>query len=98
MNYCKHPMVQNFKFPDGEPAPLWNCLECSHKFVPLDLEMEKDAARFRFERENRFQWFEPKRHWRLTTATGKVVHEGSAETYESAVDMAIWASDAAGAT
>ncbi len=31
-----------------ESAGLWACAECWHKFVPLDLEMEQDAARYRW--------------------------------------------------
>jgi hypothetical protein len=51
--------------------------------------LRKDAERYRFEREHRFQWFEPTRHWRLFTALDKTVHEGVADTYDDAVDAAM---------
>jgi hypothetical protein len=35
-------------FHPGDDAPvMWSCTECKRKFVPIDLEMEKDAARYR---------------------------------------------------
>ena len=46
MEYCKHPMVQNFTFDDGKPAPLWGCTTCLRKFVPLDIAAENDAERY----------------------------------------------------
>lgn len=49
----------------------------------------KDAARWRFTRDNRLQFFEPTKHWRVTDAAGKTLCEGRAETYEIAVDTAI---------
>ena len=48
MNTCKHPQVQNFKFPDGGASPLWSCSDCAHKFVPLNIRMEKDCSRYRW--------------------------------------------------
>ena len=51
--------------------------------------LRKDATRWRFTNENWFQVFEPMQHWKVTTATGKVLHEGLARTYEAAVDAAI---------
>lgn len=51
--------------------------------------LRKDAARYRFERENRFQWYEPTRHWRLMSATFETVCEGLADTYDDAVDAAM---------
>ena len=48
MSACKHPRVQTFTFTDGTPAPLWGCVDCAHKFVPVNLAMEKDAERYRW--------------------------------------------------
>jgi len=53
MDDCKHPRVQNFKFADGAAAPLWGCVDCSHKFVPINLPMEQDAERYRYLRNRR---------------------------------------------
>lgn len=34
---------------DPEMQPVMHaCVKCSHKFVPLDLEMERDASRYRW--------------------------------------------------
>lgn len=44
---CKHRNVVTFLFADnGRPAGLWACEYCGHKFVPIDLEMERDAERY----------------------------------------------------
>jgi hypothetical protein len=44
---CKHQKITTFVFSDtGEPSGLWACAACGHKFVPLDLEMERDAERY----------------------------------------------------
>jgi len=49
---CKHRNVVTFLFADnGRPAGLWACEYCGHKFVPIDLEMEKDAANCRLMRD-----------------------------------------------
>jgi len=49
MENCKHPKVIAFVFADGfHSAGVWACADCGHKFVPLDLEMERDAARYRW--------------------------------------------------
>lgn len=46
---CKHPKITTFVLSDtGEPAGLWACAACGHKFVPPDLEMERDAERYRW--------------------------------------------------
>lgn len=46
---CKHARIRSFVFEDtGEPAGLWACADCGHKFEPLNLETEKDAARYRW--------------------------------------------------
>jgi len=46
---CKHQRITTFSFEDtGEPSGLWACADCGHKFVPIDLEMERDAARYRW--------------------------------------------------
>ena len=54
MDDCKHPRVQTWTF-EGAPAGMWSCVECGHKFVPLDLAQEKDAERYRWLRNNP-QW------------------------------------------
>lgn len=46
---CKHPGIVTYAIADegpdhGQPAGLWACRVCGHKFVPLDLEMEARAA------------------------------------------------------
>ena len=51
--------------------------------------LRKDAERWRFTNDNWFQLYEPTQHWKVTTATGKVLHEGTAKTYEAAADAAI---------
>lgn len=56
--------------------------------------LRKDAARWRFTNENWFQFYEPTQHWKVTTATGKVLHDGTAKTYEEAADAAIDATKA----
>lgn len=45
--HCNHSRIAAFVFDDGESASLWACHHCKLKFVPLDLEQEKDAARYR---------------------------------------------------
>jgi len=50
---CKHQRITTFSFEDtGEPSGLWACADCGHKFVPIDLEMEKDAANCRMMRDS----------------------------------------------
>ena len=45
---CTHRKVATFVFMAGnEPAGLWACADCGHKFVPLDIAVEKDAERYR---------------------------------------------------
>ena len=56
MTNCKHPRVQTFRFTDGTPAPLWGCVDCAHKFVPINLAMETEAARYRWLREKHAWW------------------------------------------
>jgi len=49
---CKHPKITTFVLEDtGEPSGLWACVYCWQKFVPIDLEMEKDAANCRMMRD-----------------------------------------------
>lgn len=43
---CKHEKIDTWHFPDG-PAGMWSCAECRLRFVPMDLEMERDAAAYR---------------------------------------------------
>ena len=46
---CKHERIEPFASKArGEPAELWACASCLRKFVPLDLETEADAARYRW--------------------------------------------------
>ena len=48
MSNCKHVSLRSWKFEvNGEPAGMWSCVDCGHKFVPLDLPQEKDAERYR---------------------------------------------------
>jgi hypothetical protein len=42
---CQHPQITTWNH-EGEPAGLWSCAQCGLKFVPLDLEAEKDARRY----------------------------------------------------
>ena len=50
---CKHQRITTFSFEDtGEPSGLWACAECRHKFVPIDLAMERDAASCRMMRDS----------------------------------------------
>jgi hypothetical protein len=49
MTDCKHPAITAWRFEsDGEPAGMWSCAACGHKFVPLDIRQEDDANRYRF--------------------------------------------------
>ncbi len=44
---CLHRRLETWHFKqDGKPAGMWSCIECGHKFVPLDLAQEKNAARY----------------------------------------------------
>ena len=46
---CTHQRITTFVLSDtGEPSGLWACAACGHKFVPIDLEMERDAERYRW--------------------------------------------------
>ena len=46
---CTHRKVTTFVFVAGnEPAGLWACADCGHKFVPLNIAVEKDAERYRW--------------------------------------------------
>jgi len=46
---CKHERIESFvSKASGEPASLWACASCLRKFVPLDIETEADAARYRW--------------------------------------------------
>jgi hypothetical protein len=46
---CEHAEIVTYIFADTrEVSSLWGCKACQRKFVPLDLEMEKDAARYRW--------------------------------------------------
>lgn len=45
---CFHDRIATYRYGNGSSAGLWGCVECSRKFVPLDLDLEKDAKRFRW--------------------------------------------------
>lgn len=49
----------------------------------------KDAARWRFMRDNHFQYFMQTRHWVVTDADGRMRSEGVADSFEQAVDAAM---------
>jgi hypothetical protein len=39
---CKHPVIQTWKYEDGEPA-TWSCVDCRHKFVPFSQMLQEVA-------------------------------------------------------
>ena len=46
---CKHERIETFvSAASGELAALWACASCWKKFVPIDPEVEADAARYRW--------------------------------------------------
>lgn len=48
MNRCTHDYINGWCTElDGKSAGLWSCVQCKRKFVPLDLEMERDAMKYR---------------------------------------------------
>ena len=45
---CTHRKVTTYFFVDGnQPAGLWACADCGRKFEPVNIAVEKDAARYR---------------------------------------------------
>ena len=52
-------------------------------------ELERDAARWRFSRDNHIQYFEPTKHWKMTDGNGKILFQGVACCYEDAIDAAM---------
>lgn len=53
MTDCKHRNLRSCFWKDsGESAGMWSCVECERKFVPLDIEQEQDAGRYRWLRAN----------------------------------------------
>ena len=53
MSNCKHAKLQTWHFCDnGIPSGMWSCVECGRKFVPLDLEQEAEAKRYKFLRRD----------------------------------------------
>jgi len=54
MDKCTHINVQSWVFEDGAPALFWSCVECGHKFAPIDIQQEEDAARYRHMRDNAY--------------------------------------------
>ena len=51
MDECKHMHVQSWTFEDGESARFWSCSACGRKFVPLDVQQEREAKRYRLLRD-----------------------------------------------
>jgi len=46
---CQHARIRTWAGQyDGKPAGMWSCADCGHKFVPLDLAQQTDAARWRW--------------------------------------------------
>ena len=39
---CKHPVIQTWKYEDGEPA-MWSCVDCRQKFVPFSQMLQEVA-------------------------------------------------------
>ena len=51
-NPCEHAEIVTYLFADTRKASgLWACKSCQTKFVPIDLEQEKDATRYRWLRD-----------------------------------------------
>lgn len=48
----------------------------------------EDAQRWRFIRDNHVQYFEPTRHWVWRDASGKMIAEGAASSFQEAIDAA----------
>lgn len=49
MSKCQHAKLQSWVIEETqEPAGMWSCVDCGHKFVPLDLMQEAEAKRYRF--------------------------------------------------
>jgi hypothetical protein len=59
MDECKHAAIQAWNFDDGMSAAFWSCVACGRKFVPLDIQQEQDARRYRHMRANAYI-FEPR--------------------------------------
>jgi len=76
---CKHRNVVTFLFADnGRPAGLWACEYCGHKFVPIDLAMEREAERYRALRRGQ--------HWSVVDGIGDLLR---AEALDDAVDKVL---------
>lgn len=64
--------------------------ERTHPPAASEREGEADeAALWRFLRDNHLQYFEPVRHWVWSDANGKMIAEGHAYSFESAVRAAL---------
>ena len=50
---CPHQYIATFLLEDTMQPVLWACKHCGHKFVPLDIGMEQDAARYRWLRDGK---------------------------------------------
>ena len=72
--------------PDATPAPGAPGQEAAAvQAVGADA---RDAARYRFQRDNHFRYFEPSRTWEITDGAGKRLRAGVACSYEEAIDAA----------
>jgi hypothetical protein len=53
MSPCLHTQLKSWVIEGTqEPAGVWSCADCGHKFVPLDLEKEAQATRYQFLRND----------------------------------------------
>jgi hypothetical protein len=49
MSECLHTQLKSWVIEETqEPAGMWSCVDCGHKFVPLDLKQEAQAKRYQF--------------------------------------------------
>lgn len=53
MSDCKHTRIRSWQDAETKkPVPLWSCVDCGHKFEPVNLERDADAERYRWLRNN----------------------------------------------
>ncbi len=53
MSECLHTQLKSWVIEETqEPAGMWSCVDCGHKFVPLDLKHEAQAKRYQFLRND----------------------------------------------
>jgi len=82
---CKHEAIFTYRTEDGQSAGLWGCADCARKFVPLDLTIERDAARYRWLRER--DWCESEIVWHLGLSQSD--DEVSNAEIDAAIDAAM---------